>query len=217
MPLLGFLTRRSRFFDPGVLRDGELELLQPSRCHASDFLRAAAHPQCVADPECAVSADGLMMFLDNHPRGLERPDPRRGRPGSYRFWMRLHPEMVAAAGGSQRRVDPPIPIGGTISLRISDDEGTRMYYGHVGYLVFPPARGKRYAERSLRLLLPLAARHGMSELWITTNPDNIPSRRTCERLGAEYVQTVDVPPKHPLYQRGERRKCRYRLPINRPG
>jgi tagatose 1,6-diphosphate aldolase len=53
----------------------------------------------------------------------------------------------------------------------------------------------------------------MSELWITTNPENAPSRRTCERLGGEYVDTVDVPPGHPLFQRGERRKCRFRLAL----
>jgi tagatose 1,6-diphosphate aldolase len=104
-------------------------------------------------------------------------------------------------------------MAGTISLRISDDENTRRYYGHVGYLVFPPARGNHYAERSLRLLLPLARRHSMAELWITTNPDNLPSRRTCERLGCEYVETVDLPPNHPLYHRGDRQKCRYRLPL----
>jgi tagatose 1,6-diphosphate aldolase len=211
MPLLGFLNRRQRFLDPGILRDRELELVQPTRAHAPDFLRAVQHPACAADPECAVAPDALALFLDNHPFGVERPDPRRGRPGSYRFWMRLHPQPASAPGGTSRMAPPPVPIAGTISLRISDDENTRRYYGHVGYLVFPPARGNRYAERSLRLLLPLARRHGMSELWITTNPENIPSRRTCERLGCVYVDTVDVPPGHPLFQRGERRKCRFRL------
>lgn len=142
------------------------------------------------------------------PKGIERPNARRGRPAGYRFWMRLHATPSSA---------PPMPIGGTLSLRIADDENTRLYYGHVGYHVFPPARGRHLAERSVRLLLPLAQRHGMSELWITTNPDNLASRRTCERLGAELIDVVDLPSSHPLWQRGERRKCRYLLPLDRRG
>jgi tagatose 1,6-diphosphate aldolase len=75
--------------------------------------------------------------------------------------------------------------------------------------VYPPARGRHYAERAARLLLPLARRHGMSELWITCNPDNAASRRTCERLGGELVEIVPIPPDHAFYSRGERAKCRY--------
>jgi tagatose 1,6-diphosphate aldolase len=61
------------------------------------------------------------------------------------------------------------------------------------------------------LLLPLARRHGLEILWITCDPDNIASRRTCELAGLELVEIVDVPEHMDMYQRGERRKCRYRL------
>ena len=98
-----------------------------------------------------------------------------------------------------------------MSLRVGEQEELRLYYGHVGYAVFAPARGRRLAARAVRLILPLARRHGMHELWITTNPDNAASRRTCERLGASYVETVDVPRGSSLFARGERQKCRYLL------
>jgi tagatose 1,6-diphosphate aldolase len=88
-----------------------------------------------------------------------------------------------------------------------------MYYGHIGYNVFPPARGRHLAERACRLVLPLARAYGMRELWITCNPENVASRRTCERLGATLMEVVDLPEGFPLYQRGERQKCRYRLDI----
>ncbi len=205
MPLLRFFGSRQRFQNPGVLRDGDLELVQPSHEHAPAFLRAVQHPECAADPECAITPTALQAFLEAHPNGLERPDFRRSRSPAYRFWMQLH-----EADG----LSPPLPFGGTISLRIGNDENTRLYYGHVGYLVFPPARGRHYSERAVRLLLPLARRHGMPELWITTNPDNVPSRRTCERLGCELVEIIDLPQGHPLWRRGERRKCRYRLPLS---
>jgi len=40
-----------------------------------------------------------------------------------------------------------------------------------------------------------------AETWITCNPDNLASRRTCERLGAIFVDTLGS-------------KCRYRLDLN---
>ena len=76
----------------------------------------------------------------------------------------------------------------------------------------PEHRGRRYAARGVRLLLPLAARHGIDPLWITCNPENLASRRTCELAGAELVEVVDLPPGEEMYQAGERQKCRYRLP-----
>ena len=53
----------------------------------------------------------------------------------------------------------------------------------------------------------------MSRLWITCNPDNLASRRTCERLGAKLVETVPIPKTHTFYQRGERAKCRFLLEL----
>ena len=49
----------------------------------------------------------------------------------------------------------------------------------------------------------------------TTTPDNLASRRTCEILGAELVETVELPPGNDMYERGERQKCRYRWVIDR--
>lgn len=100
---------------------------------------------------------------------------------------------------------------GRIRLRVGWSEGIIRYAGHVGYAVEPPHRGHRYAERACRLLMPLAKRHGMSSLWITCQPDNMPSRRTLERLGAECVGVIDVPPEYPLDAGAERKKMCFRL------
>lgn len=58
---------------------------------------------------------------------------------------------------------------------------------------------------------PLARHHEMTELWVTCNPDNIASRRTCELAGGVLVEIVDLPEDIDMYQEGERRKCRYRF------
>ena len=102
---------------------------------------------------------------------------------------------------------------GEIHLRIGDTNHMRLYGGHVSYGVRAPYRGRRFAARAVRLVVPLAIRHGLSELWITCNPDNIASRRTCERAGAELIGIVDLPPTTDMYEEGERQKCRYRLTL----
>jgi tagatose 1,6-diphosphate aldolase len=63
------------------------------------------------------------------------------------------------------------------------------------------------------MLFPLARAHGIRILWITCNPDNWASRRTCERLGCHLADIVPVPSDHPLYLRGDREKCRYWIAI----
>ncbi|HEY1497085.1 MAG TPA: tagatose 1,6-diphosphate aldolase [Candidatus Solibacter sp.] len=102
---------------------------------------------------------------------------------------------------------------GEIHLRLGDTEHLRLYGGHVAYGVRPEYRGRHFAGRALLLVIPLARRHGLSELWITCNPENVASRKTCEFAGAEFVEIVDLPPDIDMYQEGERQKCRYRLDL----
>jgi tagatose 1,6-diphosphate aldolase len=118
------------------------------------------------------------------------------RPPTYRF------EMVREADDAKL---------GLLDLRIGNTTDILVYAGHIGYRVHPPFRGHHFAARASRLVLPLAKRHGISDLWITCDPDNDASRRTCELLGAELVSTVAVPKSHPYFKAGSRAKCRYRL------
>ena len=85
--------------------------------------------------------------------------------------------------------------------------------GHIAYGIEPGYRGRGYAGRAVRLLLPLAVRHGLDELWITARPDNVASRRVCEKLGAILVGTEPIPPDDIAYAQGQREKCRYCLPL----
>lgn len=103
---------------------------------------------------------------------------------------------------------------GTIQLRLGNTEAIRLHGGHVGYDIDPEHRGCGYASAALRHLVPIADRHGFEELWITCRPDNIASRRTLEKAGASYVDTVAVPPTSDLYSRGEHEMRRYRLSVS---
>jgi tagatose 1,6-diphosphate aldolase len=142
-----------RFLDPGLLRDGELELRLRDVC-----------------PSIA------------------------SRVPTYRFEMRRHPGALKM---------------GRVEFRVGANEEIQLYSGNLGYRVDESYRGHHYAERSCRLLREFARRHGFTELWITCDPDNPASRRTCELLEAEFVDTVPVPESHPYFRAGSRAKCRY--------
>jgi predicted acetyltransferase len=121
-------------------------------------------------------------------------DHARNRVPAYRFELRVGGEKVGSA-----------------SLRVGATEYLERYAGHIGYGVEYPFRGRRYAARACMLLFDVARQHGMTTLWITCNPENVASRRTCERIGGELVDIVDLPEETDMYKEGERQKCRYRI------
>jgi predicted acetyltransferase len=188
------------YIDPGRLIDGELELIVPDVAWLDAVMTAQNHPRTRKEMPSAteISRKQHRDFIERIQRGFEAGDDDLGEAPSYHFWMRRHDA-------------DDFPIVGGIGLRLGNNANIQQVVGHIGYHVYPFARGHRFAERACRLLLPLARRHGLTPLWITCNPDNIPSRRTCERLGARLIDIVPVPTSHPLYARGEREKCRFRI------
>jgi predicted acetyltransferase len=123
-------------------------------------------------------------------------DPVRGWVPAYRFFILVDDEQV-----------------GRIDLRLGATDFMVQFGGQVGYGIDPPHRGHRYAARALLLLKSVASIHAFDVLWISCNPENLASRRTCELAGAELVEIVDLPPDCDMYADGDRRKCRYRLSL----
>ena len=184
------------------LTDGDLELVEPDHRHIDALLAASNHPQTQKEMPIHANAtrESVLQFLAQTPHGHTPPNPPNTPPG-YTFWMHTsHPDL-------------PISIAGSISLRLGHSTDLDYYLGHIGYHVLPPAQGHRYAQRACQLLLPLARAHGQKTLYLTSNPGNLPSRRTIERLGATFLTTVTLPPDNPLYTQGDRQKCRYRLDL----
>ena len=145
------------------------------------------------NPGTLIDGDLELVLYDRY-----SGDPAHGYVPAYRF-------KIMRTGHNREM--------GRIELRVGDTDHIVMYAGHIGYRVFPRYRGQHYAARSCRLLMPLARSHGLTSLWITANPDNFPSRRTCELAGAVLVEIVNLPEDTDMYQMGERQKCRYRLDL----
>lgn len=103
-------------------------------------------------------------------------------------------------------------VAGYCDLRFGYNR--QLYFGgNIGYRVEEPFRGHHLAEKATRLLFEKAKEAGMPYVIITCNPDNLPSRRTLERLGGDLLEIVDLPPDNDMYQRGERQKCIFHYPL----
>ena len=106
-------------------------------------------------------------------------------------------------------------VAGQIHLRLGDSEHLTHYAGQVAFAVTETFRGHGLASRALKLLFGLARSHGMEELWITCNPANWASRKTCERSGATLVEIAEVP--SDLSKPDDLNRCRYRIDLLPPG
>ena len=118
--------------------------------------------------------DGVIDLI---PLNLYPPEDEMGFGVNYDFMITPH--------GRRREA-------GRISVRLGESACV-YYFGHIGYHVDPPYRGRHFARRACSLLRPLMLRAGKTSVVITTDPDNWPSRKTCEGLGCKLERTVEVP------------------------
>ena len=84
---------------------------------------------------------------------------------------------------------------GVISLRWQPGTTDLPPYclGHIGYSVVPWKRQKGYATRALQLLLPQARAEGLPFVELTTEAENIASRRVIEANGGELIERFAKP------------------------
>ena len=120
-------------------------------------------------------------------------DPARGFVPGYHF-------SIVSRSGEEL---------GYINFRVGATHHVLNTAGHIGFGVLEEHRGHGYAYQACRALEPFTRRH-YSALVLTVDPTNAPSLRTIEKLGAEFINEVDVPANEPAYERGERRKRRYK-------
>ena len=103
------------------------------------------------------------------------------------------------------------PIG-RCDLRFGHNAKTYIG-GNIGYSVDEAYRGHHYAAKACRLLFGLAKRHGFDHLFITCDPENAPSYKTCEAVGGKLLEIAAVPEDDELYERGMRKVCVFRFDL----
>lgn len=110
--------------------------------------------------------------------------------------------------------DPAGTKMGVCDLRVGHNENV-YYGGNIGYRLEERFRGRHYAGKACLLLFELAKKHGMDYLIITCNPDNWPSRKTCEYAGGTLLEIVELPEDNGMrVEDGETEKCIYRFELN---
>ena len=141
-----------------------------------------------------LKSEEIFLQLDRtvDPADADRPD-----------WLPAYHFRICLPDGTE---------AGVCDLRVGHNESVYCG-GNIGYRVHPQHRGRHYAGKACLLLFALARRHGLTYLYITCNPENIPSRRTCEFAGGRLEAVVDLPPDNDMALRGEPRKCIYKFSL----
>jgi predicted acetyltransferase len=80
--------------------------------------------------------------------------------------------------------------------------------GHVGYAVVPWRRRQGHASAALRALLPYARALGLPWIAISTDPDNVASRKVIEAAGGVFVESIERPAAY-----GHSAAVRYRIDL----
>ena len=122
-------------------------------------------------------------------------DKEKGFVPEYKFLILLHKNKE---------------IIGHINFRIGNTEKIIKYIGHIGYGINEEFRGKKYSAKACNLIKGIAVENNLNTLIITCNPNNYSSRRICEYIGAELIETINVPEE---IGDKDKQKCRYEWKI----
>ena len=101
---------------------------------------------------------------------------------------------------------------GKISVRIGNNFHS-YYNGHIGYEIFEEFRGQGLACKACREVLSVAIFHSMEFVYLTCGESNVPSQKTIENLGAEFVECAEVPREYFAWQEGMERQLIYKLKL----
>lgn len=79
---------------------------------------------------------------------------------------------------------------GHVNIRHMLNEKLKQVGGHIGYAIRPSARGKGYGSKILELALPKAKNVGLSDVLVTCDADNEPSKRIIEKCGGTLAASI---------------------------
>lgn len=166
----------------GVSRQPAMQLVRPAEAHLQSYVAALergwsadnVRGRAAAEEELARIRESPAQFLasldDREGKGppITLPDGSTvERLPGYRKWI-WDREFVGSIGLRWPRGTTELPP---------------HVLGHIGYAVVPWHQRKGYATAALRLMLDEAKALGLPCVEITTDPENIASRKVIERAG----------------------------------
>jgi predicted acetyltransferase len=77
-------------------------------------------------------------------------------------------------------VDQEQIIYGVLNLRLSLNEHLLNYDGHIGYGINPKYRNQGFGKMILKLGLECAKKHGITDVLVTCNEENVASKKVIE-------------------------------------
>ena len=139
----------------------------------------------------------LLQKLVREEGAMVSPAPADIDEGMYPAWLREKADTAKGIDLPEGYVpcttywimcgDRIIGIG-NIKHRLNDD--LRKKGGHIGIALAADMRRKGYGYTAAKLLVEKArSEFGIGDILMTTDPSNTASRRLCEKLGAELVDT----------------------------
>lgn len=79
-------------------------------------------------------------------------------------------------------------IVGMINIRLALNEKLKKYGGNIGYSIRPTERRKGYNKINLYLALLVCQQHGIKEVLLDCDKDNLESSKTMQSLGGILVR-----------------------------
>ncbi len=79
-------------------------------------------------------------------------------------------------------------IVGMINIRLALNEKLRHFAGHIGYCIRPTERRQGYSKINLYLGLLVCQKHGIKEVLLDCDKDNLGSAKTIQALGGRLLR-----------------------------
>ena len=122
---------------------------------------------------------GLHRYLDRYEKWLDKLEEDRNRipneekvPSETYFLVRESDQKIV----------------GMINIRLALNEKLKEFGGHIGYSIRPTERGKGYNKINLYLGLLCCQQHGIEQVLMDCDKDNLASAKTMQALGGKLVR-----------------------------
>lgn len=160
------------------MKDEQLHLVKPT--FAMEQAALAYRQEHFDFNECIINGSSLFDQLDSYKEWLDRVNANADKTTVASDWV-LTDTFFAERVSDHK-------IIGIVDLRYELNDFLKDF-GHCGYSVRPTERKKGYATEILRQICLIAKEHGMKQLQLSVERDNIASVRTIEKNGGRYERS----------------------------